>query len=372
MNQLKTEEEKAIYSLTRVNNQIIPPTKEELFQINKNSYYHSTDRKCIICKIKFNHGQSNYKICNGCKVVTQCPECMKINTLEVKNLKEDKFNFLLDCINTNQLNKFYSFCNLQCMLSFRNKLPTMIKASLKNLEKAEKYWEDHDRTEHFREYWNQHLDEWGQTLIDYANDNPEKVKENAIKQSKYIETLWQDETWRNKIGLPSRENGIKAAQEARLKIIKEQISLLNIKIFESNINIKNILDFRKNNICGVYLIRGKYKENTQTYDLLTCKSKYMYDEIYWVTRVLSHPEKQNKIISENNSWTFAKWWYISNLYTDFEFILLTDKNGVSEKEALLIEAKYALDNDLLIEFNKNHIPQIDYEVHNGKHGYWSI
>ena len=371
---LKQEEEKIVYSINRVNNQIISPTEEELFQINKNSYYHSNNKKCVICNTKFNHGQSNYKICNGCKIITQCPECMKINTIEIKNLRENHFNFLLDCINKNELNKFYCFCNKKCMLSFRNKLPTMINASLKNLEKAEKYWKDHDRTEHFRKYWRQHTEEWGQALINYIKNNPDKVKENAIKQSKYIETLWKDDVWRNEIGLPSRENGIKASQSTRIEIIKNSLAKLNLIITKTSIDVSydNLQNLRKNDICSAYLIRAKYKENNNIYDLLTCKSKYIYDEIFWILKVLSQPKIQIKEISKENSWTYVKWWYIANLYENFEFILLTDPNGVSEEEALLAEAKYAINHNMLVEFDKSRIPQIDYEVHNGKHGYWSL
>lgn len=346
---LKQEEEKVVYSINRVDNYIIQPTKEELFQLNKNSYYHSNDRKCIICNIKFNHGQSNYKICNGCKIITQCPECMKINIIEVKDLRKNYFSFLLNCINKNELNKFYCFCNKKCMLSFRNKLPIMINASLKNLEKAEEYWKDHDRTEHFREYWKKHPDDWGKNLAKYREKNIEKVRENAIKN--LIEF-----------------------NKNKLFYIEKSLSDLNIAITKNSINIlnNNLQNLRKNDICGAYLIRAKYKENNKIYDLLTCKSKFIYNEICWILRVLSQPKKQNKTISDSNPWTIAKWWYISNLYCNFEFVLLTDINGVSEEQALLIEAKYAIDNNLLIKFDENHIPQIEYEVHNGKHGYWNF
>lgn len=42
------------------------------------------------------------------------------------------------------------------------------------------------------------------------------------------------------------------------------------------------------------------------------------------------------------------------------------------KEVLSIEAKYALENNMVVQFDKNHIPQIEYETKNGKHSYWSF
>lgn len=145
------------------------------------------------------------------------------------------------------------------------------------------------------------------------------------------------------------------AQEAKIQAVKDSISQLNLIITENSIDTSKIFELKQNDIYGAYVIRAKFKAYKNTdkenniYNVLVCKSVKIYNEIYWVLRVLSHPEKQNKIVSDNNLWTVAKWWYISNLYYDFEFILLTDKNGVSEEEALLVEAKYAFDNDMLCD-----------------------
>ena len=176
-----------------------------------------------------------------------------------------------------------------------------------------------------------------------------------------------------------RENA-KIARELRLQQIKESLLSLSLSVSENSIDVsfENILKLSKNDICGAYAIKAKYKNDINTkkdgkvYNLLVCKSVKMYDEVYWALRVISQPEKQNKIISETNPWTSAKWWYIANLYYDFEFVLLTDQNSVSEEEALLVEAKYAVDNDMFIEFDENHVPQVEYEVRNGKHRYFSL
>ena len=192
----------------------------------------------------------------------------------------------------------------------------------------------------------------------FLDENPE-IRENNLNKLNNFLNLHPE----------IRIENLKKAKEARLNKIKEKLSNLSLNITENSININNIFKLRKNDICGSYIIKAKYKGDVETekegniYKLLPCKSKKMYDEICWVLRVLSQPDKQDK----NAEWTIAKWWYISNLYYDFEFKLLTDPNGVSEEEALIYEAKYAVDNDLFVEFKdkSNKIPNIN------KHAYFS-
>ena len=195
--------------------------------------------------------------------------------------------------------------------------------------------------------------------------NPDWAREVGVKGRETVQYLWKnDPEWTKK------------QKEIRIEKIKEFLSNIDIKINSNSIDISKISELKReeNDICGAYVIKAKFKKDIGTnkegniYTLLACKSKRVYDEIYWVLRVISQPEKQDK----NAEWTIAKWWYISNLYYDFEFELLTDPTGVSEEEALLYEAKYAIDNDLFVEFanevdnNRNRIPKID------KHSYWSL
>ena len=111
--------------------------------------------------------------------------------------------------------------------------------------------------------------------------------------------------------------------------------------------------------------KGTDREN-EVFRLGPFKSVKVYDEMYWAFRVLSQPEKQDRFDSD---WTITKWWYIANLYYDFEFKLLTNENGVSEEEALVTEAAYASKHNLFVEFTEDgegrRIPIVE------KHAYWS-
>ena len=199
--------------------------------------------------------------------------------------------------------------------------------------------------------------------LDFLNEANKRLK--ILRDS--------DSDWVNKQNKILIKNLEKANIAKRDRIIKH-LSNLNINIENNFINVNNIFELCKNDICGSYVIKGKvkYYKNTpkenKIFNLLACKSNSIYKEIRWILRVLSQPEKQDK----NAEWTIAKWWYIANLYYDFEFVLLTDPNGVSEEEALLVEAKYSIDNGIMVEFDSNHTPQIDFEIKNGKHGYWSL
>ena len=213
------------------------------------------------------------------------------------------------------------------------------------------------------------------------NERQNTINNNNLKIAREKQ-LWlreNDIEWSNRNKEQCRLMGkkygpinIKKIKIKKLIDLYEKINSINFKLNNSNVNYFDISKLKENDICGAYLIRGKYKKNGVIYDLLTCKSKNIYNEISWVLRVISQPEKQDKVVTDDNPWTIAKWWYIANLYYDIEFILLTDLNGVSEEKSLLIEAKYAIEHDLVIKFDKKHIPQIDHETGNGKHGYWSL
>ena len=123
---------------------------------------------------------------------------------------------------------------------------------------------------------------------------------------------------------------------------------------------------KENDICGAYILKGKFKNENKNnvYNLLVCKSNKIYSEIYWILRVLSQPQKQDK---NSIDWTIAKWWYIANLYYDFEFILLTSENGISEEEAILTEAKFGFDNNMICDKD-----QIKKDGYSKTHSYWNL
>ena len=167
--------------------------------------------------------------------------------------------------------------------------------------------------------------EWVKNIGMYNILNANK---KAIEKLNYLRK--NDFEWVENQRKNSIEN-LQKAKEARIQAVKDSISQLNLIITENSIDTSKIFELKQNDIYGAYVIKAKFKaykdrnKENNIYNVLVCKSVKIYNEIYWVLRVLSHPEKQNKIVSENNPWTAAKWWYISNLYYDFEFVLLTDK-----------------------------------------------
>lgn len=401
---------------------IIKPTKEEIEEYGKNFRFHGEVKICEICKSEFDYGDNRVTICGCCKIVYQCPQCKSINTNIIRKgeLNKRKIPFLKELASENEIFKFYHFCDIYCSQSFRGNLPYMRKSrSESNLkyraehpEEAKKQFEDcrkaaekwrKENPEEVRNLamigiksmlkWQEKHPEEAliqkqeacksmQNILEDLRENEEWSKrqakialENLEKANAVLDELWKDSEWA-KWRIELLNGNLEKAREVRINKIKEQISKFPIFINKNSIDINNIQKLIKNDICGAYVIKAKFKSYKGTerekdvFNLLTCKSKSIYSEIYWVLRVISQPEIQNKNVSEDNPWTKAKWWYISNLYYDFEFILLTDVDGVSEKQALLTEAKYAIENDLFVEFleneNGNKTPNIE------KHSYWSL
>ena len=184
------------------------------------------------------------------------------------------------------------------------------------------------------------------------------------------------------------ENGEKAEELRKIRAenikIASQFLLDNIKkLFEENpikfnnkfISYDDLQQLKENDICGAWVIRSKFKaykgtdRENERFRLGPFKTIKVYDEMSWAGRVIKQPGKQDWIITPKNPWTDAKQWYISNLYYDFEFELITDENGVTEEEALIAETAYASKYNLFVEFTEDEegrrIPVIE------KHAYWS-
>lgn len=124
----------------------------------------------------------------------------------------------------------------------------------------------------------------------YWKENPEeKIKQSKINVKRAIQ--WHKD--HPKESLKISLNNLDEANKIRIKKIKDEISKLNLAINENSININNIKNLCENDICGSYVLKGKYKNDKshQIYNLLVCKSIKVYKEIYWILRVLSQPEK---------------------------------------------------------------------------------
>jgi len=193
-----------------------------------------------------------------------------------------------------------------------------------------------------------------------------KIIQKAIEKRSW---LWKnDPKW-----VKEQKRNITKSRKLIIKNFK--INFKNFKLNSIPIKNEDIRNLKQNDICGAYVLKAKFKgyigteRKNEVFKLLPCKSKYIYDEMDWEQRVCSQPGKQDWIITEQNPWNIAKWWYISNLYYDFEFELLTDPNGVSNEEALYAEYNYADKNDLYVEFTTDEqgrrIPVVE------KHAYWS-
>ena len=201
-----------------------------------------------------------------------------------------------------------------------------------------------------------------------------KIADKALRK-----LLNENEDFKNKMFEIHSKNGkihgpinLKKSKEKRIAELKKLFEENPIQFNSKFISFEKLQELRQNDICGTWVINAKFKaykgtnRENEIFKIGPFKSKKVYDEMYWAFRVLSQPEKQDKF---DLDWTIAKWWYFANLYYDFEFELLTDKNGVSEEEALVTEAAYASKYDLFIEFTEDkkgkRIPVVE------KHGYWS-
>lgn len=397
---------------------IIIPFPEEIEQYGKINRYHTSYIKtCKICNNNFNHGLKNTLVCGCCKLFIKC------NNRNVWFEKERNSLFINEIQNQKEI---IAFCSQQCAKSRNGKLTGRANAikfneKVKSDPKLSKMMYEarsyvgrnfgkkniYKALESLQNEHREILVENGYKVQQWLNNHPnERIRintKNALKAGEANKKLWKDETWAKKqkeICLKNLEkahemfkflwendnnwkkdrlnfftengkkNGKLNLEKAKLKqleSIKNDFKNLHLKFYSNSLDVsfENIKRLCKNDICGAYILKGKFKEgkDNQTFNLLVCKSKKVYSEIYWILRVLAHPEKQDRY---NKSWAISKWWYISNLYQDFEFVLLTDPNGVPEDEALLAEAKYAIDNNLFVEFNEKHEPNIQ------KHCYFSL
>ena len=348
---------------------VIIPNQKELDEAYNKSRRHSLNNKiCSICKSSFKFGDSRRKTCI-CKIFAECKICKKYYEI----------TYLLNLNKDTTIDYLCSACNSKNNLKIANKILDKhpeIRSELgrKNIKFANLYCDKHPEIRCNNGKKNI------KSAIKWRNDHPEESLIQTLqaleKGRNKLNWLWENNPeWASIMKNKLSENGkrtIYLARESKINKIKKSISNISLTINKNFIDINNIYNLRKNDICGAYIIKAKFKDNIETekerivYDLLVCKSVKVYNEIYWVLRVLSQPERQDK----NAEWTIAKWWYIANLYYDFEFELLTDPNGVSEEDALLYEAKYAIDNNLFVEFKRdndgNKVPNIK------KHASWNI
>lgn len=348
---------------------IVVPKQKELNKEENKYYQHSnSDKICKICNSIFRFGPNRRIVCI-CKLFVKCNYCGKY----FESLKTKEFiNYIAnkDIINIS--------CSNECRIknlnkNWENNYEKMKHNSINNLYKAR------EKKEILKEQDSNYSKKEKEIALNaliyarlYWEKHPKEQRKHLTKQSRRLAKEIKNNTEFGKNLKDIRANNgmktINLAKRARLENIKKSILKLDIKIDENLIDVLKIFELRKNDICGAYAIKAKFKnykgtnKENKIYKLLVCKSKYIYNEIYWVLRILSQPEKQDR----NENWTIAKWWYISNLYYNFEFILLTDPDGVSEEEALLIEAKYALSNNMFVEFEENKKPIIE------KHAYFSL
>ena len=210
----------------------------------------------------------------------------------------------------------------------------------------------------------------------YRIKNRQIAIENLEKAYEKNNWLWKnDEEWAENQRKICAENGKKTihfALEAKIQNLKELFSENPIKLNGKSISFDDLAKLKKNDICGTWVLEARFKDYKGTirekeiFKLGPFKSIKVYDEMDWARRVVTQPEKQDRW---NIEWVIAKWWYFANLYYDFNLVLLTDENGVTEEEALIAEAAYASKYDLFVEFTTDEegrrIPIIE------KHAYWS-
>lgn len=325
---------------------------------------------CVRCQMT-KHNQSdlmrkvstetNLKCKKYKKMIAALPEDYKIECKDCKKFEECEFSDIIE------LNTFH---NNVCM-TVLNQNENIKKANSERLNEA---WKDPEYAKKI-----------ASNLGDYLG-NPEWARIVGIEGRKALAKIFEeDPTFGRKIisealkyldeHPEARGKGLKKVKENKIKKIQNKIDSFNFKLNSIPIKNEDIRNLKQNDICGAYVLKAKFKgykgtkRENEVFKLLPCKSKYIYDEMNWEQRVCSQPEKQDWIITLNNPWNIAKWWYISNLYYDFEFELLTDPNGVTEDEALYAEYSYADKNDLYVEFTTDEkgrrIPIVE------KHAYWS-
>ena len=397
---------------------IVIPKEEENKKIDEKSYCHTDEEKtCLLCKTKFKYGNKAKNICDGCKLIVKCrnEKCEKVY-FEVKY----HINLILDKI----INKepIYRFCSNSCTNIGTNGYDR-IKMSKKECNVCKKITIHRGNTclicnpeaygaanpERLKEFNKSDLmrrvssetrkRDWqnpeyaakiSKNLGEYLG-NPDWAREVGAKGREILAAIFkQDPTFGSKIIKKAQEKlaelwendpewaekqrkNLSKARKNQIELFKKHIDKINVIFNNIKINYSKIKILKNNDICGSYVIKAKFKNDVNTkkegniYNILVCKSVKVYDEIYWALRVISQPEKQDKVVTDDNPWTIAKWWYIANLYYDFEFELITDEDGISEDIAILAEAKYGFGNDMLCDRE-----QIERDGYSKNHSYWSL
>ena len=339
---------------------VIIPFPEEIEQYGKINRYHTSYIKtCKICNNNFNHGLKNTLVCGCCKLFIKCNNC------NIWFEKERNSLFINEVQNQKEI---IAFCSQKCAKSRNGKLTCRANA-IKFNERTKSDPKLSKMMYEARSYVGRNF---GKKNIYKALDSLQNEHKEILIENGYKVQQWLNDHPNERIRINTElaqkygAQNLKIARERKINQIIQDLNKLPLNISYNGININNILELCKNDICGAYIIKGKFKNdrNDNIYNLLVCKSNKIYNEIYWVLRVISHPEKQDKY---NEYWTIAKWWYISNLYYDFTFVLLTNPNGVSEKEALLAEAKCGFENNMLCDKN-----QIIKDNYSKNHSYWSL
>ena len=395
MENLQAIYEKELYekltTLSLIKPYIVKPNENDLKEYSKNFKIKGIEKYCEICGIKFYYGDSRVKTCGCCKIVYQCPQCNKINEniIRLGELNRRKIPVLRNLAKENKIENFFNFCNSFCSQKFIGNLPYMRKSRSESNLKYRK--ENHEKAKKQFEICKNGYYNWRRdnpedarktsmigikSMLKWQENNPEKSKiqrkEACKSMSKKIIDLWEnDKEWaenQKKISLRNLEK----AKQVKIQKLKKLFEENPIQFNSQLISFEKLQELKQNDICGSWVIKEKFKaykgtnRENEIFKLGPFKSVKVYNEMYWAFRVISQPQKQDMF---NIDWTIAKWWYIANLYYDFEFEIITDKKGVSEEEALIIEAAYASKYNLFVKFTKDEegrrIPIVE------KHAYWN-
>lgn len=158
------------------------------------------------------------------------------------------------------------------------------------------------------------------------------------------------------------------SKQSRVKRVKEMI--------EQGVSVQGQVLPPSNNyytefgyICGSIGLTGVYKGDGVRYALTAGKSVNLQREINFFVYNITHPDEMppygtidpntGKIDSD-----YGRWHTIANEYEDFEIVLLTDKDGVTEEQALDFEFLWAIENEAYYHYSGNKIKL------EGTHGYW--
>lgn len=322
---------------------IVKPSKKELEEKYKSSRIHAKEEKeCIICKTKFKYGRKDSKNCKLHKLFCPCPICGKIHEVNFNSLSGTTLAEIRNKIINNE--EIYNCCSKKCKNSLiinnqkENKTGWFSKESINKRNSSE-----HQIVR------NKHAIENGNKIncVKGQLKNGTHPTQNLEMQAK-------------KCLLMQLHNlGFKELKLDDLKDKKyiDYLNLVPIKINENSISYEE--SFIYDNRCGSIGLYGKYKKDNKVYALNAGKSINLGKEIRKFWRIISNPEKQN--IEED----YGRWYHISNDYTNFEIkIICID---VSEQEALLKEAAWAMQNNANFKYTVKNGKKVQIE---NTHGYW--